>query len=119
MLASLPGKAPENLEAEGRELVSALEGRIGSEPVELFAPYAGEAAELLLDAIAEAGDDRAAVTDAVLTAEREDGILGSYEVTENGDPTVGPVTVFLAGEAFETDREIAPDSELVAAARGS
>jgi branched-chain amino acid transport system substrate-binding protein len=118
MLASLPGKAPENLEGEGDEVVAELEQRIGAEPVELFAPYAGEAADVLLDAIATAGDDRAAVTAAVLSAEREEGILGSYEITDNGDPTVGPVTVFVAGGSFETDREITPDSNLVSAARG-
>jgi branched-chain amino acid transport system substrate-binding protein len=118
MLASLPGKAPENLEDEGDEVVAELEHRIGAEPVELFAAYAGEAVDVLLDAIATASDDRAAVTAAVLSAEREEGILGSYEITDNGDPTVGPVTVFVAGDSFETDREMTPDSNPVSAARG-
>jgi hypothetical protein len=49
--------------------------------------------------------------------EREDGLLGNYELTENGDPSVGPVTVFQAGETFEPEREITPESDLVAAAR--
>jgi ABC-type branched-subunit amino acid transport system substrate-binding protein len=119
MLASLPGKAPENLEGEGGEVVAELEQRIGAQPVELFSPYAGEAAEVLLDAIAAADEDRAAVTRAVLTAEREEGILGSYEITENGDPTIGPVTIFVASDSFETDREIIPEPNLVTAARGT
>jgi branched-chain amino acid transport system substrate-binding protein len=118
MLASLPGKAPENLEGEGDEVVAELERRIGAEQVELFAPYAGEATAVLLDAIAVAGDDRAAVNAAVFATEREQGILGSYEITERGDPTVGPVTLFVAGDSFETDREITPDSNVVSAARG-
>lgn len=119
MLASLPGVTPESLTGAGGEVVSELEGRVGAEQVELFAPYAGEAADLLLDAIAEAGDDRAAVSAAVLSAERDEGFLGSYEITGNGDPTVGPVSIFVARDSFETDREITPDSRLVAAARGS
>jgi branched-chain amino acid transport system substrate-binding protein len=119
MLASLPGKAPENLEGEGSELVAELEQRIGAQPVELYSPYAGEAAEVLLDAIGAAGDDRAAVTRAVLTAERQEGILGSYEITENGDPTIGPVTIFVASDSFETDREITPEPNRVTAARGT
>jgi branched-chain amino acid transport system substrate-binding protein len=118
MLASLPGKTPETLRGEGGELVSELERRVGPAPVELFAPYAGEAAELVLEAIAAAGGDRAAVTRAILSAEREMGILGSYEITDNGDPTVGPVSIFVARDSFEAEREITPNRKLVAAARG-
>ena len=118
MLASLPGKAPESLRGEGRELVSALEERVGSQTVELFAPYAGEAADLILDAIAAAGADRAAITAAIVSSRRQGGILGGYEITENGDPTPGPVSVFVARDTFEPVREIAPAPSLVAAARG-
>ena len=106
----------ENLRGKGAELVSAIRERLGPEPIEVFAPYAGEAAELVLEAIAAAGDDRAAVTGAILSAQRQNGIFGSYRITDNGNPTVGPI--FVASDSFEPVREITPSSRLVAAARG-
>jgi branched-chain amino acid transport system substrate-binding protein len=118
MLSGLPGKVPENLRGEGAELVAAIQERLGPAPIEVFAPYAAEAAELVLEAIASAGEDRAAVTDAVLSAERETGIFGSYGITANGDPTLGPVSIFVARNSFEPVREISPSPRLIDAARG-
>ena len=46
-----------------------LEAGLGGAPVEQFAPYAGEAAAVLVDAIGSAGADRAAVVDAVYATE--------------------------------------------------
>jgi len=117
MFASITGRAPEELSGAGQELVSELEARIsGSDPVELYAPYAGEAAQILLDAIAEAGGERAEVPAALLATERSGGILGSYEIEDTGDPSVGPVTIFEAGETFKRSDEVTPDEETVAAA---
>src|SRR5262245_21925152 len=54
MFASVPGRVPQNLSGPGRRLVSELRREVGG-AVELFAPYAGQAAGVLLDAIARAG----------------------------------------------------------------
>jgi branched-chain amino acid transport system substrate-binding protein len=118
MLSSIPGRAPQNLTGEGAALADELAARIGDAPVEQFAPYAAEAAEVLLQAIEVAGGDRRRVADEVIGLERSGGVLGSYEITATGDPSVGPVTIFRAGETFEPDREITPDPALVTAARG-
>jgi branched-chain amino acid transport system substrate-binding protein len=92
MFASVPGRAAENLPPAGRQFVEELEGRIGDQPFELFAPYAGEAADVLLDAIAEAGSDRAGVLRALFASDRRAGILGDFEFRASGDPCVGPIT---------------------------
>lgn len=118
MLSSVPGRAPPNLTGSGAEFADELSARIGDAPIEQFAPFAGEATEVLLEAIESGGDDKAAVAAELIEIQRDDGILGTYEITETGDPSVGPVTVFRAGERFEPDQEITPDSGLVAAARG-
>ncbi len=118
MLSSVPGRAPPNLTGAGADFADELSTRVGDAPIEQFAPFAGEAAEVLLQAIESAGDDRAAVGADVIGIQRDDGIVGTYEITQTGDPDVGPVTIFRAGDAFEPDREITPDSGLVAAARG-
>ncbi|HYU60526.1 MAG TPA: branched-chain amino acid ABC transporter substrate-binding protein [Solirubrobacterales bacterium] len=117
MLSSIPGRAPQNLAPTGAEFADQLEERIGGGgPLEQFAPYAGEATEVLLQAIDEGGADRAKTSAALFGLEREDGLLGSYEIDAFGDPSEGPVTIFLAGDTFEPEDEITPPADLVAAA---
>jgi branched-chain amino acid transport system substrate-binding protein len=116
MLASVPGSDAGALEGEGAEFVTALEERLGGGPVEGFAPIAGEAAGVLLDAIAAGGDDRAAVA-AELFGSEGAGILGEYTIDETGDPSVGPITILRAGAGFEPDTEISADAATVEAAR--
>ncbi len=118
MFASVPGRAPENLAPRGRQFVAKLAKDLRGKPVELYAPYAGEAAVLLLDAIAKAGDHRAGVIDALFRTKVRNGILGSFDFEPSGDPSVGPVTVFAAGRTFEPFSEITPTMRLVDAARG-
>lgn len=118
MYASVPGSTPANLSAEGIDFVADLEAELDGAPVEQFAPDAGEAAAVLVDAIAAGGADRDAVIDAVFAIEGGGGILKPYDIERSGDPSVGPVTVLLAGSEFEFDSEISPGEATVAAARG-
>ncbi len=117
MFAGVPGRAPENLKGAGQEFVKQLSGRVDGD-VELYAPYAGESADVLLGAIRRAGDDRAAIVKALFETKRRNGILGTYDIEPSGDPSVGPVTVFKADGSFEPFTEIAPPASLAAAARG-
>jgi branched-chain amino acid transport system substrate-binding protein len=117
MFAGVPGRAPENLKSAGQEFVKQLSDRVDGE-VELYAPYAGESADVLLGAIRRAGDDRAAIVNALFETRRRNGILGSYDIEPTGDPSVGPVTIFEADGTFEPSTEIAPPASLAAAARG-
>jgi branched-chain amino acid transport system substrate-binding protein len=61
MFASLPGKVPSSLTGEGSAFVKELKSQVGKEPVELFAPYAGAAAEVLLPAIQSGSATRSGV----------------------------------------------------------
>jgi branched-chain amino acid transport system substrate-binding protein len=118
LYASVPGSTPENLSSEGTDFVADLEGRLDGAPVEQFAPYAAEAAAVLVEAIAASGADRDAVIDAVFAVEGGGGILKPYDIERSGDPSVGPVTVLVAGPKFEFETEISPPARLVADARG-
>ena len=117
MFASVPGRAPESLTGQGSALVHDLKGEVDGEPVEQFAPYAGEAAALMMDAIADAGTHRAAVVRAIF-ASSGGGILGPFRIEPSGDPSVGPITLLKAGSTFSPYREITPKASLVTAARG-
>jgi ABC-type branched-subunit amino acid transport system substrate-binding protein len=115
MFASVPGRVPQNLSGPGRRLVSALRREVGG-AVELFAPYAGQAADVLLSAIARAGS-RSGVIAAIFKTKVHNGITGSFSILPSGDPSVGPITVSVARKSFVPVRELHPTPPLVSAAR--
>jgi branched-chain amino acid transport system substrate-binding protein len=116
MFASVPGEEPSSLTGAGATFVDQLQERVGDEPVETFAPYAGEAAEVMLDAIA-AGQDRAGVIEALFQTQVTDGITGTFAISPTGDPTPAPIAVLKAGETFEHAETVVPKPEQITAAR--
>jgi branched-chain amino acid transport system substrate-binding protein len=115
MFASVPGRVPQNLTGPGKTLVSELRKEV-SGPIELYAPYAGQAASLLLGAIVPGGG-RSQVIGAVRTARISNGITGSFRMLPSGDPSIGPITVSVARKSFVPVREVEPGQALVKAAR--
>jgi branched-chain amino acid transport system substrate-binding protein len=116
MFASVPGLVPQRLKGPGKQLVAALAKQVGG-PVELYAPYAGQAAEVVLGAIDSPSLSRAAVIAGVSHAKVKNGITGSFDILPSGDPSVGPITVSRAGKTFVPTSVIDPSAKLVAAAR--
>jgi branched-chain amino acid transport system substrate-binding protein len=115
MFASVPGRVPQNLVGPGKKLVSQLQKEVKG-PVELYAPYAGQAASVLLGAIAPGGS-RSAVIDGVRKAKVHNGIAGSFNILPSGDPSVGPITLSVAKKTFVPVGEVEPGPGLVKAAR--
>jgi branched-chain amino acid transport system substrate-binding protein len=116
MFASVPGVVPQNLKGPGKQLVNALKKQVAG-PVELYAPYAGQAAEVVLGALAGASGSRSAVISAVAHAKVKNGITGSFDILPSGDPSVGPITISKAGKTFVPTKVVDPSAALVAAAR--
>jgi branched-chain amino acid transport system substrate-binding protein len=115
MFASVPGQVPQNLRGPGKKLVGELEEELGG-PVELYAPYAGQAASVLLDAFGK-GTNRAGVIEAVRSTKVHNGITGSFDILPSGDPSVGPITVSIAKQSFVPFQVVEPGPALVKAAR--
>jgi branched-chain amino acid transport system substrate-binding protein len=115
MFASVPGLVPQNLTGQGKKLVGELEIELGG-PVELYAPYAGQAAEVVLGAIGK-GKTRSGTIEAVRSTSVENGITGSFDILPSGDPSVGPITVSVAKKTFVPAAVVKPGSALVNAAR--
>jgi branched-chain amino acid transport system substrate-binding protein len=120
LFATVAGVPADQLTGAGKEFVDSFAEETGAEPpLEPYTAYAAQAAEVLLDAIEQAGTDRAAIVEAMLAFSTTDGIIApEFEIDENGDPTVGPVTVYVAGETFETHEVVTPEADLVTAAKG-
>ena len=116
MFASVPGVVPQSLKGPGKQLVTAL-GKQVDGPVELYAPYAGQAAEVVLGAIDSPSLSHAAVIAGVSHAKVKNGITGTFDILPSGDPSVGPITVSRAGKTFVPTSVINPSAKLVAAAR--
>ncbi|MFL5908686.1 MAG: branched-chain amino acid ABC transporter substrate-binding protein [Solirubrobacterales bacterium] len=117
MFASAPGKEPSSLTGAGSAFVKELKAQIGDKPVETFAPYAGEAAEVMLDAI-QKGKDRAGTIAEVFKTNIKDGIIGSIAITPSGDPTPPPISISKAAASFELEQTVVPPPSLINAARG-
>ena len=118
MFVSQPGKVPGSLTGEGSAFVKEIKAQVGGEPLEVFAPYAGQAAEVLIAAI-QAGDaTRAGVISSLFKTRVNDGIVGSFTITPSGDPSPAPISVSQAAGTFTLAKTISPLPQLVAAARG-
>jgi ABC-type branched-subunit amino acid transport system substrate-binding protein len=115
MFASVPGRVPQNLVGPGRQLVTELRKEVGG-AIELYAPYAGQAAAVLLDAIG-VGASRAGAIAALFKTRIHDGITGSFRILPSGDPSVGPITVSVARKTFVPVQELHPGQSIVSAAR--
>jgi branched-chain amino acid transport system substrate-binding protein len=113
----LPGKAPGALTGQGAAFVNELREGITDNPIEGFAPYAGEAAEVLLDAF-RVGHTRAGTIAQLFKTQVTGGITGSFSITPTGDPSPARISVQQAAETFQPVKTITPPPGLVTAARG-
>jgi branched-chain amino acid transport system substrate-binding protein len=118
-LAALSNALP----AEG---VRFVRGFAATQPggVDLFAVYAAQAAEVLLDAIARSDGSRGSVIRELFATRVEGGILGSFTFDANGDTSLNPVSIYRVAEGGGgneiasveggvLDRVIVPDPSLV------
>ena len=120
MFITVAGSSANALVAEGgrgREFVNAFKADTGVERVEPYTAYAAQAAEVLLDAIEAAGDDRAAIIENILGSTHEDAILGTFQLNQEGDVSTGAITVY-EGPNWNDAKVITPSVELVTAAGG-
>lgn len=118
MFVSLPGKVPSSLTGAGSAFVKEVKAQVGGGPLEVFAPYAGQAAEVLIPAIQSGDGTRAGVIESLFRTHVSDGIVGSFEITPSGDPSPAPISVSQAAETFRLAKTITPLPQLIAAARG-
>jgi len=117
MFVSVPGRLPEKLTGDGKAFVDELQADLGDMPVELFAPYSAQAAQVLLSAMAP-DPTRAATVEALTQVEGDKGITGVFEITPTGDPSLGPIDISVARDTFELAGEENPSPPQVAFARG-
>jgi branched-chain amino acid transport system substrate-binding protein len=121
---SVAGVPIDEFKGAGAEFANAFQQeKLGGDPVDPYAIYAAQAAEVMLDAIGQAGADRAGIIEAVFATEVQDGLIGTFSFDENGDPTgaqgaVVGFTIYSGTDALESVTTIVPKAENVEAAAG-
>jgi branched-chain amino acid transport system substrate-binding protein len=103
MYISQPGIPVDQLTGAGQEFVDAFLAETGKDTMDPYTAYAAQATVVLLDAIERAGsDDRAQIAEELFNTDISDGIVGDFQIDENGDTTLGTVTFFQIKEGEPT-----------------
>ena len=121
---SVAGIPVEEFTGSAAEFIESFQETLGGEPVDPYAVYGAQAAQIMLDSIAASDYTRAGVIEQMFTTQVEGGFLGDFEINENGDPALatGAVigfTIFRGEEELEVETVVSPQEENVDAARGT
>ncbi len=113
MYITQPGLPADQLKGEGKTFVDEFTAEIGKAP-NPYTAYAAQAASVLLDSIADSDGTRKSVSEGLFNRDVTDGILGNFKIDENGDTTLGIVSVYQIKDQKETfDKTITPDLSFV------
>ncbi len=90
-IASIPGLPIENM-PKGKEFQQKFEGKYGQ--IQLYAPYAYDAANLMVEAMKKADSTDPAKYLPALAQIKYDGVTGTISFDSKGDLTSGPITLY-------------------------
>jgi branched-chain amino acid transport system substrate-binding protein len=111
---SVAGQPNENLGPTGKKFVKDFGATQAGGQVDPYSSYAAQSMEVLLTAIEESDGSRADVAAKLFDTKVTDGILGDFQIDENGDTNSNPVTMYLIkGGKQTTYKVITPPQELV------
>lgn len=82
-----------NLPAPGRRFAAEFVRRFSQRPC-CFSVHEAQATHMLLDAIAASGGSRERVTEAVMHARVEGGLVGDFAIDANGDTTLNKMGIY-------------------------
>ena len=101
MYITQPGIPAEQLKGAGKTFAEEFTAENGKPP-NPYTAYAAQAAEVLLDSIEESDGTRGSVSEKLFNRDVKDGILGNFTIDENGDTTLGIVSVYQIKDQKET-----------------
>jgi branched-chain amino acid transport system substrate-binding protein len=120
---SVAGVPIDQFTGTAEEFINGYKETLGGEPVDPYAIYGAQAAQVVLDALAKSDGSRGGVIEQVFQTKVDNGLIGTFEINENGDPAeaggaVVGFTIYRAEEELETETTLSPKPEDVEAARG-
>jgi branched-chain amino acid transport system substrate-binding protein len=96
-VATLSREEYERLRIPARRFFDSYQRKYNEPDPDPYAIFGYETMSLVLDSIERAGakgNDRKAVIDAILTTKGRESVLGTYDITENGDSTITDYGVY-------------------------
>jgi branched-chain amino acid transport system substrate-binding protein len=124
MFMSIAGVPIDTFKGAALDFIDGLQkGPLQGEAIDPYAIYGGQAAQVLLDAIAASDGSRSDVIKQLFATNVQNGLLGSFKIDQNGDPenasgAVVGFTFYKATDKLTTDKVISPKPDVVAAAGG-
>jgi branched-chain amino acid transport system substrate-binding protein len=121
---SVAGVPIDEFTGSAADFIAEFEPTLGGDPVDPYAVYGAQAAEVLINAIANSDYTRGSVVEQLFNTEVSGGFLGDFTINENGDPSLasGAVvgfTIYRGEEELVTETVLSPQEEVVDAARGN
>jgi branched-chain amino acid transport system substrate-binding protein len=102
------------LPSAGRRFLNAFRATQPGRAADIYSPFAAQAAEVLLEAIAHSNATRASVLQELATTNVRDGILGRFGFDRNGDIDRDRIGIYRAtGSTLKLDRTITVPSQLL------
>jgi branched-chain amino acid transport system substrate-binding protein len=119
MFLSVAGVPLDQFKGPALDFVAGLEkGPLAGRAVDPYAVYGGQAAQVMLNAIAASNGTRADVIKKLFETRVKDGLTGSFSFDANGDPrnASGPVVGFTMYTVLSTAAAFSPSPAVVGAA---
>jgi len=124
MYMSIAGVPIDAFKGKALDFIDGLQkGPLQGASIDPYAIYGGQAAQVLLDAIAASDGTRSDVIKKLFDTNVTDGLLGSFKIDDNGDPedasgAVVGFTIYVATDELKTETTVSPSPATVAAAGG-
>ena len=124
MFMSVAGVPIDAFKGPALDFIDGLQkGPLQGKAIDPYAIYGGQAAQVMLDAIAASDGSRSDVIKKVFATNVQNGLLGSFKIDDNGDPedasgAVVGFTIYVATDQLTTKTTVSPKPETVAAAGG-
>jgi branched-chain amino acid transport system substrate-binding protein len=113
MTVSVAGLPNEQLKGAGKAFVAGFKKATG-QTADPYSVYAAQAAEVMVQAIANSNGTRSSITANLFKTSIKNGILGTFRINANGDTTANPVTIYvIKGGQSTTSKVIVPPTTLV------
>jgi branched-chain amino acid transport system substrate-binding protein len=119
---SVAGVGIDKYTGAAQTFISGFKAKLGGKPVDPYAILGAQAGRVMLDAIAKSDGTRAGVITEVFKTKIDNGLIGSFEINQNGDITGAKgaallFTIYKGTNHLVTFKTAAPKANLVDAAR--
>jgi branched-chain amino acid transport system substrate-binding protein len=119
---SVAGVGIDKYTGAAKTFIDGFKSQLGGKPVDPYAILGAQAAQVLLDAIEKSDGTRSSVIDNVFKTKVDNGLIGSFNLNQNGDLTGAKgaavlFTIYNGTNHLNTLLTTAPDPKLVEAAR--